>query len=332
MAKKKRNTPQFDVEKSLRDRRLEKIIFRHGTLATVIKTIGFYGLSALIWPRWIAPQRWKLTRFDVSMNQLPAAFDGYQIAQLTDLHTGSTQQRYLAGVLETVVSREPNLIVITGDLIEYRAGSLEKLSALLSPLHAPDGVVAILGNHDYHEYSWRHVGPRSAHRAIHKRLRKLLDRHHIELLCNQHRVIRRGNAELYIVGMDELWTGNADGDTAFNGVAPGAACICLQHNPDGFEILRDYPWQLMLCGHTHGGQVNLPLAGSLFVPMKHRQYLRGWYRSNPSPSPGGQAIPSSNAKQMYVSTGLGQSVPIRLRVPPEATIFTLRSRNVSPTQ
>jgi len=318
MAGKKRNTPQFDIEKSLHDRRLEQVIFRHGTLATVIKSIGYYGLSALIWPRFIAPKRWKLTRFDVAMPYLPAAFDGYKMAQLTDLHTGRTDQSYLRRVISELVAEKPDIIVITGDLIEYRGGSLDKLESLLPMLCAGDGVVAIFGNHDYHEYSWRHVGPRSAHRAIHKRLRKLLDKHRIKLLCNTQHTVERGAARLYIVGMDELWTGNADGQAAFAAVPERAACVCLQHNPDGYEMLRDYPWQLMLCGHTHGGQVHLPLVGSLFVPMKHRQYIRGWYRLAPD-SHGAR-------KQMYVSSGLGQSVPIRLRVPPEASIFTLRAK------
>lgn len=316
MARKKRNTPQFDVEKSLHDRRLERVFFRHGILAAVIKTMGFYGLSALIWPRFVAPHRWVLTHFEVPMRNLGRDFDGYKIAQLTDLHTGKTDEHYLRRAVETVVALDPDLIVITGDLIEYHAGSLEKLDRLLALLHAPDGVVAIFGNHDYHEYSWRHVGPRSAHRAIHKRLRKLLEKHHIKLLRNAHEIICRGNSELYIVGMDELWTGNADGRSAFYGIADNAACICLQHNPDGVEILRHYPWQLMLCGHTHGGQVRLPVVGSLFVPMKHRHYIRGWY-----------SVPSGcndEMKQMYVSSGLGQSMPIRLRVAPEASIFTLR--------
>ena len=317
MARKKRNKPQFDVEKSLQNRRFEKMIFHHGSLAAVIKSIGFYSLSTLIWPRFIAPKRWQLTRFNVVMPNLPRVFDGYKIAQLSDLHTGSTDQHYLRRVLETVVAEKPDVIVITGDLIEYRAGSLQKLEALLPLLHATDGVLAIFGNHDYHEYSWRHVGPRSAHRAIHKRLRTLLAKHQITLLRNtQHRVIRE-NSALYFVGMDELWTGNADGPAAFAGLPESAPCICLQHNPDGFEILRQFPWQLMLCGHTHGGQVRLPLIGSLFVPMKHRQYIRGWYTLHSDANP--------KEKRMYVSTGLGQSVPIRLRVPPEATIFTLHS-------
>jgi predicted MPP superfamily phosphohydrolase len=317
MAGKKRHTPQFDVEKSLRDRRLEQVIFRHGTLAAIIKAIGFYGLTALIWPRFIAPQRWRLTRFDVLMPCLPGAFDGYKIAQLTDLHTGSTNQQYLHRVINNMVANAPNIMVITGDLIEYRADSLAKLEAILPMLHAPDGVLAIFGNHDYHEYSWRHVGPRSAHRAIHKRLRKLLDKYHIHLLRNSQHIIERDHSRLYFVGMDELWTGNSDGQAAFAAVPDHAACICLQHNPDGFELLRQYPWQLMLCGHTHGGQVRLPLAGSLFVPMKHRQYIRGWYQL--------ESGPGGAKKRMYVSSGLGQSVPIRLRVPPEASIFTLRA-------
>ncbi len=316
MATKKRNTPQFDIDKILRDRPLERAFFRHGTLAAIAKAVGYAGLTAMIWPRFIAPRRWKLTYFDVAMPHLGREFDGYKIAQLSDLHTGSAGQSHLRRVIEHIQGLKPDLIVITGDLIEYRAGSVEKLAELLPLLHAPDGVAAIYGNHDYHEYSWRHVGPRSAHRAIHKRLGKLLERFHIDVLRNERRVIRREKSALYIVGMDELWTGNADAKTAFGGIPEDAACICLQHNPDGFEMLHPYPWQLLLCGHTHGGQVRLPVVGSLFVPMKHRRYIRGWY-SMPAGCGGVE-------RRMFVSSGLGQSLPVRLGVPPEASIFTLR--------
>ena len=113
MARKKSNTPQFDVEKSLQNRRFEKMIFHHGSLAAVIKSIGFYSLSTLIWPRFIAPKRWKLTRFNVAMPHLPRVFDGYKIAQLSDLHTGSTDQHYLRRVLETVGQSCPSKAVLT---------------------------------------------------------------------------------------------------------------------------------------------------------------------------------------------------------------------------
>jgi predicted MPP superfamily phosphohydrolase len=218
------------------------------------------------------------------------------------------------------MQEKPDLVVITGDLIDYDPASLAILRRLLQPVVSatpPDGVAAIFGNHDYHEYSWRHVGPRSARRSIHRRLVQTVQGLGIRLLRNEQLRVRRNGSQLIVVGMDEMWTHRADAAKAFAGVTPNEPVICLQHNPDGIEFLRPYPWQYMLCGHTHGGQARLPVLGALYVPMEHRQYIRGFFHFEPV---NGQR---AERRTMFVSTGLGYSAPMRMLCRPEATLFTL---------
>jgi predicted MPP superfamily phosphohydrolase len=261
---------------------------------------------------------------------LDPAFDGYKILQLTDLHIGRTRESYLQKVFDRALRERPDLVVITGDLIDYEPESLPILQRLLEPVvkanAARDGVAAIFGNHDYHEYSWRHVGPRSAQRSIQRRLVKTVQNLGITLLRNEQLRIRRQDSNLIIVGMDEMWTNRADAQKAFANIAPTDPVICLQHNPDGIAFLRPYPWQFMLCGHTHGGQARLPFLGPLYVPMEHRHYIRGLYHFDPLPT---QPIPH---RTMFVSTGLGYSAPMRMCCAPEATLFTVKAITAKTTR
>jgi uncharacterized protein len=316
--------PQFDPAVSDKRRWFERLFLLNRCTNALISWTGKMVLSCLIWPRFVAPFRWKLTRHPLPLGHLPPAFAGYTILQLTDLHVGRTRESYLHEVVARCLLEKPDLVVITGDLIDYGVDNVPILERVLKPLMAaniPDGVVAIFGNHDYHEYSWRHIGGRSAHRAIHKRLVKLLDDLGVRLLRNERFRIARGGeggGEIVIVGMDEMWTDRANAPAAFAGVTANNAVICLQHNPDGVEFLKPFPWQYMLCGHSHGGQANFPFVGALYVPMRHREYLRGLFHFSPLE---GQGI---SQRTMFVSTGLGYSHPIRLRCAPEATLFTLQ--------
>jgi len=304
---------------------LERLLLTHPFLNRFIACCGQWTLAALIWPRFVAPFRWELTRHDLPLAGVDAAFEGYRILQLTDFHVGKTRMSYLTRVVERCLDEKPDLIVLTGDFIDYHPSALAPLKPLLARIAAragADGVCAILGNHDYHEYSWRHVGARSAQRAVHKRLIDIIQSTGIRLLRNEQLRLTRGAGTLTIVGLDEMWTGRADAAAAFRGLAPGAPVICLQHNPDGIEFLEPYPWQYMLCGHSHGGQARFPLLGSLYVPMKHRQYVRGCFHFPPL---AGQP-PALRERTMFVSRGLGYSTPIRMRCRPEATVFTVRRK------
>jgi predicted MPP superfamily phosphohydrolase len=248
-------------------RQFERLLLRNRAVNAFISESGKLFLACLIWPRFVAPFRWRLTCHPMPLANLDPVFTGYKILQLTDLHVGKTRLDYLAQVFDRTLEEKPDLVVLTGDLIDYRPSALPKLKQLFrhltdGPFKAPDGILAIFGNHDYHEYSWRHIGPRSARRAVHKRLVRLVQDSGIRLLRNEQHVITRptsgGSAKFTIVGIDEMWTGLANADKAFRGLVPAEPILCLQHNPDGVEFLKPYPWQYMLCGHSHGGQANFP--------------------------------------------------------------------------
>jgi predicted MPP superfamily phosphohydrolase len=307
----------FEIE----GRWFERMFLRSRLVNGIISCAGKTVLSGLIWPRFAAPFRWGLTRYDMPLS-VGAGLEGYRILQLTDLHVGRTRVDYLERVFRACLAEKPDLVVITGDLIDYEPKALELLPGLLKVLveaRVPDGVAAIFGNHDYHEYSWRKVGKRSAQRAIQKRLVAMVRGLGVELLRNEQKVIERGGARLTVVGLDEMWSDLADPAAAFAGLSVKDTVVCLQHNPDGVEMLKAYPWEYMLTGHSHGGQALLPGVGALYVPMEHREYLQGLF--------GFEALPGQGVarRTMFVSRGLGYSTPIRLRCPPEATLFTVRS-------
>ena len=274
------------------------------------------GLTMMLWPRFVAPYRWELTRHRMAMRNLPAEFEGYRILFVSDLHVGRTRQAYLKTVLQTGMEERPDMVLIGGDLIDYGPWSLGKIEEVLRLLQAKDGVYTVLGNHDYHEYSWRHVGTRSAKRSIHKRLVKAVEASGVRLLRNEMIRIERGSKEgcLQVVGMDEMWAKLADPAKAFAGADERFPIVCVQHNPDGYGFLKDWPWEWLLCGHSHGGQVDVPGLGPLIVPMEHREWLRGFYPFVDS---------AGRARTMFVSRGVGHTTPLRLRVRPEITLFTL---------
>jgi predicted MPP superfamily phosphohydrolase len=306
-------------------RGLERLLLNNRPLNIFMSQAAKWMLTALLWPRFIAPYRWQLTRYPMPLAVDPA-FNGYRILQLTDLHAGKTRLSYLQRVIAAALAEKPDLVVITGDLIDYHPDSLVPLQVILRQLSAaqaaiPDGIVAIFGNHDYHEYSWRHVGPRSAQRAVHKRLLHAVQNSGIRLLRNEQFRITRQDATLTLVGLDEMWTERANAAAAFAGIAPDEPVICLQHNPDGIDFLRDFPWQFMLCGHSHGGQANFPFLGSIYVPMENRHYLQGFFHFPLLP---GQP-PALKHRTMFVSRGIGHSTPIRMRCPPESTLFTVEA-------
>jgi len=295
-------------------RRFEKALLHHRWLHKMIGWIGETGLTCMIWPRFVAPFQWRLRRHAMPLPTLAAEFEGYKILFISDLHLGKADLKYLhrairGGIAET----QPDVILIGGDLIHYNPASLHPLRETLPLFGAPDGVYAVFGNHDYREYSWRHNGKRSAKRSIHRRLVAALADSPVRLLRNEAAILRRGDARVQIVGMDEMWADLLDADKAFGQVAADQPTICLQHNPDGVELLKGRPWDWLLAGHSHGGQVVLPVAGALYVPMAHRHYLRGFF----------EFAAAGRRQTMYVSTGIGYTQPLRMRVPPEMVLFTL---------
>jgi len=213
-----------------------------------------------------------------------------KIAHLTDLHTrelGRPERRLLALLEE----EKPDIIVITGDTTHDEA-STEDARPLLERLHAPLGVWAVPGNWEL----WRLTeDPQVFFRSL-----------GIHYLINQSEPLREG---LWLVGLDDPRAGAPDPALAFAAVPLGAYTITLAHAPVILDRLAGGT-NLVLAGHTHGGQVRLPFCPPLWLPQGSGGYVQGWYRKS--------------GTAMYVSRGIGMSVlPVRFLSRPELAIITL---------
>lgn len=230
---------------------------------------------------------------------LPPVLAGYRIALLSDLHNGPAVPRWwLERVVERTTSLAPDLIALGGDFVSHARTDLEGLEAVLAPLQAPDGVVAVLGNHDH----WVGAGL----------VADVVRRAGAELLLNRHLVIRRGPVALAVAGVDDLAHGAVRVADALAGVLPSTPVVLLSHNPDLVEYLpTGLRIDLMLSGHTHNGQLHWPLIGPLTVPSQFGgRYLHGLHQVG--------------ATWLYVSAGVGSgAIPLRWGNPPELPVLRL---------
>ena len=274
-----------------------------------LSRLGLTGVhSAPIHPDWI-----DVTRLDMPLRHLDAAFNGFTIAQVSDLHLSPVVWKgFLREQLRHVARLRPDLIVVTGDLITggYRYARLAAdLLRRIDPM-PPHGVVSTLGNHDYSMRGKR--SPTEAERRSRYFVNTFAGRD-LPLLKNQPMRIRLPAASrpLTLVGLDDLWTGRLDAPTAFDGVADDEATICLNHDPKNAAELLDYPWQWMLSGHTHGRQLATSVVGRLLNHRRRREFVSGLY-----PLPGG--------RHLYVNRGLSYGQRYADWCKPEITLFTLR--------
>jgi len=243
----------------------------------------------------------EVTRADVYVERMPPAFDGYRILHISDIHGGSPL--YRASVRERLAAAEGmtvDLVVFTGDLAS-QTDAVEDAASALGELKARDGIVAVLGNHDY----W--MGEEKVSEA--------LAAVGVRVLRNAHMVVESGGERLYLVGVEDCcYVGRDDLPGALRGVPEGAPVVIATHSPDiVFKPLAARA-SVILSGHTHGGQVVFPWIGPLYVPTK-----LGRRRMSGLLSVGGTVL--------YVNRGLGEiSPPMRLNCPPEIALLTLRSR------
>lgn len=246
----------------------------------------------------------EVTRHEVTIDNLPASFDGYRIAFLTDTHVASFHRRnYFREVVAQVQRFDPDLVLLGGDFVTWERHIPLMAEVLLDGLTARDGVYAVLGNHDY----WANADSVIA----------AMTARGVRFIVNRSVAIRRGEDVISLVGIDEVYRGNPDLDTAFARVDPHVPCLGLSHHPDIVDLLEDRKLDLLVCGHTHGGQIRFPFFGSVVVPSKHEaRYAAGFHRV-------GEVL-------MYVSRGVGAIPPLRILCRPEVATFTLCRPN-SPT-
>jgi uncharacterized protein len=261
----------------------------------VMLSAGYFGSAHLV-----------VRRVDVNVPGLAPEFEGLRIAQLSDLHVGPhTSRRFLGRVVNATTELEPDMIAVTGDLIDDRAEDVASYARALGSLTAPLGVYMIPGNHDVYA-GWDDVE------------RNLLEAKLGTVLVNDMRIIRRGDALLALVGTGDP-AGRArsapDVERALASVPEGATVIAFAHNPALWPSLARRGVALTLSGHTHWGQFALPKLG--------------WSLASPFLDHAMGAHIDQDAL-LYISPGTGYwGIPFRLGASPEITLVTLRGASAA---
>jgi predicted MPP superfamily phosphohydrolase len=241
--------------------------------------------------------------FNLPVRALPAAFAGLRVAHLTDLHVCSRPTLdYSQAVVEHVNRLDPDLVLVTGDLVTHGLGWLREAADAVARLR-PRAIVS-LGNHDYGTlaYEGRPV-------EVSDVLEHLLTTAGCNVLRNAALPLRRGHDRIWLIGLEDLWGGHFAPGRAFAAVAPGESVLAMSHNPDTAPALDNYGAAAILAGHTHGGQVRLPGYGALFLNTQDHTRQKGLF-------------PLRQA-HLYVSRGVGCLTPARLLCRPEVPIFNL---------
>jgi predicted MPP superfamily phosphohydrolase len=257
--------------------------------------------------RYIEPTWLELNQCPIPVDGLPESFRGFRIAQLSDFHCSrQVSTAYLTEAVDLAQGQQADLVVLTGDFIHHGYRYVDRVAETLGRLTAPCGVFAVLGNHDYsvrNALGWRR------YRHLHRAVTEALVGRGIRVLHNECVPLHRGDHCVHLVGVEDLWSRACDLPRAFQGAPAESPCIVLAHNPRTIEHLDGRRCDLMLSGHTHGGQIHVPGLGRPTLGKKARRFAAGLYRYRHS--------------YLYVNKGIGFGFRFRFGVRPEVAVLTL---------
>ena len=255
---------------------------------------------------FLAPNRPRIVRQDFFLPRWPERLNGFTVALLSDFHYDPYFSVHpLNAAIAMVNSLHPDLIALTGDFVSRplvgnrrkAAFAAEPCARLLRQMTARHGLWAVMGNHDQG--------------TDRKHVTRALQAENIQVLANQSEAIEQDGARIWLAGVNDVLGRTADLSKTLHGVPAGEAVILLAHEPDFADEASQFPIDLQLSGHSHGGQVRIPLLPPLYLPPMAKKYVWGTYRVGPL--------------TLYTNAGLGTiGVPMRLNCPPEITFLTLR--------
>lgn len=269
--------------------------FLNGLVAAPLVAVS----ATAAYARLIEPHNYLVSQTDIFIHDLPGRFEGFRITQLTDVHhskiLGLSEVRRVVNLAQQTA---PDLFVLTGDYTTSYRRFIEPCAEALAQLKAPEGVWAVLGNHDHY------TDPELTTRA--------LERNHIVVLNNANTTIQRASDAIQLSGIDDSSWGATRWNRAFNGLKANLPTILLSHQPSVLDVGETQNVSLILSGHTHGGQINLPWLGApARFATKDLKYAQGLFRRGDT--------------QLYVSSGTGViGLPVRLGVRPEIAVLRLR--------
>ena len=264
-------------------------------------------LSCGVWGFFIEPNRLIIHPETIQIDNWPKELSGLRIAVIADIHTGAPfiNDKKLKAIVDRTNALNPDLIVLLGDYMSPNSWHSHRVepevtAAALQNLKAPIGVYSVLGNHD----NWYNG----------EKVRRAFEQNDIRVLDDEVVEIKWQDRSFWLVGLADFWTRPQHINETIAKVPLGSTIIALTHNPDIFPRLPPSV-PLLIAGHTHGGQVNLPLIGTPIVPSRFgAKYTAGHV--------------FENGHHLFVTTGIGTSIlPVRFRVTPEIVILTINPKS-----
>jgi uncharacterized protein len=284
------------------------------TVLTRRRFLALAGATALGVPLYaaeISRHELRIEHVPIHLPRLPEIFDGLRIVQISDLHYANfTEPFFIRHVVDQANKLKADVILFTGDyisaglwpyeeIVRFAYSCAEILSRITCPIR-----YAVLGNHDYFFNRWV--------------VTDALKTHNIPVLTNRYEPLEREGKRLWFAGTGDAIKHDIKLDDAVPPASRknGEPVILLSHEPDSFDMVAHSNVDLMLSGHTHGGQIRLPFLPAMFLPEMGTKYVEGLFRLG--------------STQLYVNRGIGAvGLPFRFNCPPEITVLTLSSRPVS---
>lgn len=260
---------------------------------------GAVAYPVLIEPRW----------FEVTRTRVPIKHEStgiVRVLHLSDFHASwAVPLSSIDRAIQSGLSEKPDLICITGDFITHRYDfDRPSYLATLRKLTVDHPTFAVLGNHDGGRWAKERRGY-----SDHAVVEKILEEAGINLLHNRSQLVNVRGTEFIIVGVGDLWSDELNATIAFRDLHGKHPVILLSHNPDSKDVMRPFQWDLMLCGHTHGGQVIIPFEGPRYAPVNDKRFVSGLH--------------AWDGRQIYVTRGVGNLGSVRFLCRPEITLLEM---------
>jgi predicted MPP superfamily phosphohydrolase len=264
------------------------------------------GVGGITYSRFLEPRWLGVGRATVKLRQ-GAVSAPIKILQLSDLHASPVVSlKFIAQAVAKGLALKPDLIFLTGDFISGKFGEFDAYAEVLSPLAKIAPCFAILGNHDGGSWAAARGGYVNT-----ERVRKLLSDSGAKLLHNESTEVQVAGTALRLVGLGDWWAKECDPRTGFASMSESQEIptLLLTHNPDTKELVRQYSWDVAFCGHTHGGQLQVPLIGAPFAPVRDKRFVKGLH--------------SWEGRWIYITKGVGNLLGLRINCRPEVSLVTL---------
>lgn len=297
---------------------------RRRFLSIIALGIAALPFGALLYGMYRGKYNFKVLKYDLEFDDLPRAFDGYQITQISDVHSGSFDNREkIEYAVDLINEQKSNVLFFTGDMVNNKSEEMKPWADLFSKLDAKDGKYSVLGNHDYGDYvEWPSVEEKEQNLEDLKNLQKEIG---FDLILNDSRYLQKGGDKIALVGVENWGRGGfkkaGDLKKASAKIDKDDFKILLSHDPSHWEdvvVNDDLHYHLTLSGHTHGMQFGIEIPGWVkWSPVKWRyKYWAGIYEEM------GQMI--------NVNRGFGfLGYPGRVGIWPEITVITLRKKSLT---